>query len=185
MLNNNFDYLHIIAHPDDDAIFGGVFQKTFDFCKWGIVCLTYNKEHERGKELINWQQHLNIYPGAIFFLDFPDNPLDLENNKCSFKKTDVALALKRLNLKCNFILTHNQYGEYGHPHHMMVNECVKEVYSNIKIIEYAFGSKNYTQELSVACQYELALNSYKSQSEIIQYYHKTYNSFTKSRYSKA
>lgn len=106
----------VVAHPDDEIIFG------------------YS-------QILKYQQHLHIFcatnsdhpircnefkyvAGDIFgvsheILDYPDLWDD------DFSGTDLAQRLANIVPNYNTVITHNEFGEYGHSQHKALHNIVK------------------------------------------------------------
>lgn len=157
--------LMIVAHPDDDGLFGGVFQKSFPALTWGIVCLTYTGEDFRSQELLAWQKTLGTRREHIRFLGFPDFPDDLTRNTSSFAVAEIKEALKRLDLESRFILTHGAQGEYGHPHHRDLHSAVMASFPNV--LCFAHEAQNCDIEFEVPEFTADLMRYFSSQSSVI------------------
>lgn len=179
-----YDALMVIAHPDDDALFGGVFQKATKWLKWGIVCCC-GQSAVRKKELLEWQQSLGVYSDDIYFLDFyadPNDWLQLQDKgieQCSIDYKQVARKLGGLNIEAKLCLTHNEVGErsvipQGHPHHKCIHKAVMESHMADKIYVFGWGLENYYHNtkgynlvIEVNSFVEEAKSIYKSQARSI------------------
>lgn len=160
----------IIAHPDDDALFGGPFQRAHRWMNWHVVCVTHDAADGRGRELIEWQAQNGCQ--RVDFLKFHDEPADLSNGTSSFGPDEVAVRLHQLELKTDLILTHNEVGEYGHPHHVAVGQAVRSLYAgSVPILEFGYSLTETDFQIVVPDFHELALQCYRSQAECILYYY--------------
>ncbi len=118
ILNKAFnDYksskLMIVAHPDDELIFGGE-----ELIKYGsdykVICLTNKSNIERSKEFNKVMKKLNVGSWEMFDYEDTLNPTEQFNlkNIINYKNWDK-------------IVTHNPIGEYGHPQHKLIFDAVK------------------------------------------------------------
>jgi len=119
----NTTKLMIVAHPDDELIFGGA-----ELIKHGpeyrVVCLTNNANDIRKSEFKSVMEKLNV--GSWEMLDYEDT---LEPTE----KYDLSYIL---NFKSwEKIVTHNPIGEYGHPQHKLVFDTVLNFTNDF----YVFG----------------------------------------------
>lgn len=166
------DALMIVAHPDDDGLFGGALQKRLAFLNWGIICLTYDLEHVRGQELLAWQTSLGTQPENIYFLNFSDDPADFEQGKSSFSVEMIKNELKPLQVRAKMVVTHNAQGEYGHPHHIDLQTAVTAIYPN----SIFFGTGTDPANVTITVDdFSSELRSYyPSQSQVINETHERY-----------
>lgn len=132
----------IVAHPDDESIFGGnhiLNEKFF------IVCLT-NKDNEvRRKE---FYEMLEKSGNEGIILSYPDKTNGKRDNWEKDKESIYKTIYEYVNKKdWDKIVTHNKKGEYGHIHHKMVNEMVTKasIESNKSDVLYYFG-EYYTKD---------------------------------------
>lgn len=119
---NDCQKLMIVAHPDDETLWGGGHLLEGN---WFVVVLTNGYNAQRVKELAD---AMTISQTKYIILNYPD--LKKKNVKDDWSmvlkgiKQDVNKLLKYKNWK--EIVTHSPKGEYGHIHHKMTNQMVKE-----------------------------------------------------------
>lgn len=118
--------LMIVAHPDDETIWGGAHLMEG---KWFVVCMTNQFFTLRKNEYRNVLNSLGV-KGII--LDYPDLYKGLDGKwRIDQWKYNIQDALANdINTIINYknwdqIVTHNPAGEYGHIHHKYVNTAVK------------------------------------------------------------
>lgn len=150
------DKLMIVSHPDDELIFGG--SALLEENGWRVICLTNGSNKIRMEEFID-SLHLMCTLDYVCY-DLPDilhSPLD-ESDLDSILRKEISSK------KWNKIVTHNNIGEYGHPHHYQVHQKVKSIIGeeNLWVFdkqeeESGFGSKKY----------EILEKIYTSQMDII------------------
>jgi len=162
ILNKAFqDYqlkkLMIVAHPDDELIFGGA-----ELIKHGpeykVICLTNKSNDTRSKEFEQVMKRLNVGSWEIF-----DHKDDLYNPP---ERYDIESIL--LSRQWKKIVTHNPIGEYGHPQHKAVFNFIKKYIDKIILedILYVFGKSNTKlDKKSLEIKKEL-LTLYKSEQPI-------------------
>lgn len=149
ILDDNVN-LMIVAHLDDESIFGG---NCIIDGNWHIVIVGAPTE----KRINDFNKIVKLCPNIrnVNFIQFED---DLYKR---FKKDDLIKELTPI-IKENHwkkIVTHNPIGEYGHPHHRDVFEAVKEIAGDNFYVFCKDGKfANDRQDL---------LNCYQSQQEII------------------
>ncbi len=126
--------LMIVAHPDDDAIWGGGHLIEDDYT---VVCVTCGVVKLRLDEFISVMEygndnyiylaHTDLEPGAII-------------SNWTYEKDEINEELKHIieARDWDLIVTHNPEGEYGHKHHKMISQMVTD---NVKDKDklYYFG----------------------------------------------
>ncbi len=120
------DSVLICAHPDDESLF------FFDALKRDpsilVVCLSGGSNAARNAEFHSAMQALGA--DALIF-DLPDSGAISYRWKRG-KVLRIASRIKKA-IHPKTIYTHNASGEYGHPHHQMVNSAVSEVFRDCEI----------------------------------------------------
>lgn len=114
--------LMIVAHPDDESIFGGDELSGGDYV---VLCITNGDNPVRRQEFYNVMK-MTHNTGII--LSFPDKTNGKRDNWKGVK-SQIKAQIKRAVTQKEWdkIVTHNPEGEYGHQHHMMVNQIVTDV----------------------------------------------------------
>ncbi len=125
---NACNKLMIVAHPDDEVIFGGA-QLITEF-GWKIICVTNLKEPVRSKEFSLVMKKMGCEYEMWNYLDrsdiaFPQDKLD----------ADISRVLNKRYTK---IVTHNSNGEYHHLHHIQIHQTVAKFAKEF----YVFGTGN-------------------------------------------
>lgn len=135
--------LCMVAHPDDCVIFAYSLMRHTPHVQWSVCYLTYDRTHERGREMQNFWLDRRV---ETIFLGYNDDWRDIETDRPSF---DTNRARNDIHDVCKFadvILTHDKNGDYGHPHHRFVHRCV-ELLSHDNVITFAppgQGTHRYT-----------------------------------------
>lgn len=126
--------LMIIAHPDDDTIFGGAHLIQDDYT---VVCVTCGVVDYRLKEFKNAMNYSN---DKYKYLSHTDLEPNAHISDWVEEKDIINKELKQIidEYDWNLIVAHNPDGEYGHKHHKMISEMVT---NNVKNKEklYYFG----------------------------------------------
>lgn len=114
--------LMIVAHPDDEILWGGKELLNEDYTYF-VICLTNGNDIIRKKKFFYCLNLCKQY-GIIF--DYA-NCVNIWNNNNYQKDIEntINYFLKEYNF--NKIVTHNKYGEYGHEHHISVNNIVTKL----------------------------------------------------------
>lgn len=114
--------LMIIAHPDDETIWGGdhIMKE-----KYFIVCITNGDHQERVNE---FEAVMKKTGNPYLMLHYPDKTNGKRDNWDNVK----AAIQKDLNTvisykEWDYIVTHNPDGEYGHIHHKMISSMVTQL----------------------------------------------------------
>jgi LmbE family N-acetylglucosaminyl deacetylase len=119
------DNLMIVAHPDDETIFGGDHLINGNYF---ILCITCgnNKTRKTEFEKVLKETHCK---GII--LSYPDKIFNKRSDWTFCKDSisqDVLTAIKSNNWAS--IVTHNAQGEYGHIQHKMLHNIVRDAYGD-------------------------------------------------------
>jgi hypothetical protein len=154
----------VVAHPDDCVIFAYSFIDNHPEIDWAILYLTYTHWDDRGRELFNFWSQRNI---PTIFLGYVDNWHDIENKKISFDTDQAQREIQGIIKDFDIVLTHNSQGEYGHLHHVFVNQCCM-LHPNL--ITFADRSQGITYIIPDGVY---NLNELPQHKEIIQGFHPT------------
>lgn len=146
--------LMIVAHPDDEIIFGGGLLLN-DF-GWKVVCVTKGDGDNNNSEIrLKEFKKVMSYLGVEYeILNYPD---DL--NTVKYDESQLKRDLKKIidAKKWNMIVTHNEKGEYGHIIHKSIHKIVSEL-----------SPKNlYFFDISTT---KLEQNSYKEKIKLLNFY---------------
>ena len=138
---NKAKKLMIVAHPDDETLWGGAHLLEDDYL---VVCITCGPNKTRAKEFV---KVMNKTDDQYVMLGYPDKVLGQrstwkEEEKQIYSDLNRIIALKDWDL----IVTHNKEGEYGHQHHKITNRIVTNIYNDFNVDSplYFFG-KYYTK----------------------------------------
>lgn len=149
------DKLMIVAHPDDETIWGG---GHLSEGRYLVVCITDGYNETRKGEFETAVKHLNNTNIPVI-LDFPDKMLGKRDSWFGIKGRIGDAVEKCIKLKdWELIVTHNKEGEYGHIHHKMTSSIVKDKYKDLEIANplYFFGTYYSKKKLP---KYEDSLTS--------------------------
>lgn len=130
--------LMIVAHPDDETIWGGNHLLKSNYL---VVCITCGNNKIRAKEINKALEYSN---DKLVMLNYPDKVLGKRSNwKDNYEdiKKDIKKILEYKSW--DFVVTHNPDGEYGHIHHKMTSKIVSSIYHKDNL--YYFG-KYYKKE---------------------------------------
>jgi len=152
--NYNLKKLMIIAHPDDELIFGGAELINFGH-EYKIVCITNPDDENRVKEFMLIMGELNI--GSWEILDYKD----------TLYPDGQTLNLTRYfkDKKWEKVVTHNPIGEYGHPQHKLIFDTVKSLTNDF----YVFGKSDKKLDNITLHRKKQLLENYKVEKDIINH----------------
>ena len=167
----------IIAHPDDDAVFGVNFEKSFNF-EWDIV--TCSATPERLEELNNFQSFIQKRKVYALNLGYEDNFNDYNTGISTWNNEELLQQVKDLCTCYDVVLSHNELGEYGHPHHKQVGSVIKAcktLVPNLFVFGYGIKEANIiirSNSLRKEIQYY-----YSSQSGVSDFFDTTIQTYIK------
>ena len=149
--------LCIVAHPDDCVIFAYSYIYNRSDLDWTVCYLTYTGDSERGQEFVRFWQSRNI---ATKFLGFLDDYRDQDTQQLNFWYGLEAEA-ECWNIAKDFdlVLTHNAEGDYGHIHHRVVHNGVKQHSNLVTFAGPGQGNVTYTVPLDAYDLTELPLHA--------------------------
>lgn len=130
--------LMIVAHPDDEILWGGD-QLIKD--KYMVVCVTCGTSEVRDAEFKSVMKETGDSYKLLGYVDTVNKVADNWSSSYFSIEKDVKRIIDSRDW--NKIVTHNPDGEYGHMHHKLLNRIVTEVAPKNKL--YYFG-KYYTKD---------------------------------------
>lgn len=157
--------LCLVAHPDDCVIFAYSYIHNHPELDWTIGYLTYTEKDPRGAELAAFWRKRGI---DTVFLGFEDHWHDNEQQQLTrWYGLDAYAACWHLACGYNLILTHDKDGDYGHIHHKLVHDAVKDHHTLITFAKPGEGT-TYTIPLGTYSLDELPMHK-----DIIASFHPT------------
>lgn len=149
------DKLMVVAHPDDEIIFGGAHLLTGK--RWKVICVTNSSDRRRAREFSYAMQLV----GADYEIwNYEDSYSSKFNQRALMK--DLQRVVRQNKFKK--IVTHNLRGEYGHPQHKAIARIMhKIVKSNLYV--FAIGNNKLPQDL--LDQKKIMMGIYFSQRKTI------------------
>jgi len=115
--------LCLVAHPDDCVIFAFGYIYHHPEFTWTIAYLTYQEHEARSQELKNFWNRRGI---SCVFLGFEDDWHDQELQKFTrWSAEEAQHKCWELAQEYDLVLTHDQFGDYGHIHHQLIHDAVK------------------------------------------------------------
>ncbi len=128
--------LMIVAHPDDETLWGGFGLIEDDYF---VLCITNGDNEVRSGE---FKKIMETTGDVGLILSYPDKIGGKRSDWRLWKKqiqTDIETVLNYKDWES--VVTHNEKGEYGHQHHIMTHELEVAAFrqSNCKAQQYFFG----------------------------------------------
>lgn len=129
--------LMIVAHPDDETIWGGANLLKDDYV---VVCVTCGVSDIRSEE---FKKVMQITNDEYIMLGYPDKINGVISN-WEYIYDSIESNLKNIINEGNYekIVTHNPDGEYGHIHHKMISKMVTENADKDKLYYFGHYYKN-------------------------------------------
>lgn len=129
-------HLMIVAHPDDETLWGGAHISDGGYL---VVCITNGNNATRAAE---FQSVMQASGNAGLILSYPDKVAGKRDDWTHVRKqiqTDLEKVMTYQ--PWTDIVTHNAKGEYGHIHHKMTHQIVAALYDANQLQEplYVFG----------------------------------------------
>lgn len=165
---NETQSLMIVAHPDDETIWGGSHLLHGNYT---VLCITNKNNKKRKKEFM---QAMKKTHSKGIILNYPDKTNGQRDNWNSCKKAiqkDIQNEIDSKNW--DTIVTHNPHGEYGHIHHKMVSKFVTKIVKKEKETKKLVYFGQYTarkNKANLKNEKRMSKQNYKEKMKIIQVY---------------
>ena len=129
--------LMVVAHPDDESLFGGA--QLIQEGGWKIVCVTNGLNAERKGEfhMVMYVTHSRFEIWDYF--DEQHTPLPIHNLREDLKRVVDEQEWSK-------IVTHNEDGEYGHLHHKQVHGAMKDLVGD-KLWTFNFNGPELSEDI--------------------------------------
>lgn len=133
-----YDRLMIVAHPDDEMLWGGAELLENNYL---VLCITRGYDNVRRSE---FEAVMEATGSKGIILSYPDKIYN-KRSDWRFCSDDITKDIRTvINYKqWDRVVTHNENGEYGHIHHKNTHRLVMELYradaSNFGEL-YVFGT---------------------------------------------
>lgn len=117
--------LMIVAHPDDETIWGGAHLLDGGYL---VVCITNGNNPRRAEEFRKAVEQSGNTP---LILSYPDKIFFMRDDWSDCKEaveSDIRLIMDAKHW--DFAVTHNPKGEYGHIHHKMTNTLTVQAFND-------------------------------------------------------
>jgi LmbE family N-acetylglucosaminyl deacetylase len=131
-----YDKLMIVAHPDDESLWGGA--QLIMSNGWKVVCCTNGNNPVRRAEfeavMEQTKSDFEMWNyGDSQFVPLNEVPLKADLERVFFSQ------------QWSKIVTHNAVGEYGHLHHVQIHNLVKQI--TPEFWSFAFGGSYLSDEI--------------------------------------
>ena len=160
-LKKKFNKIMIVAHPDDELIFGGA--ELIQNKGYKVICITNQDNPKRLKEFTGVMKELNH---GFDILNHKDDSRIKNIDKDYFEYIDNELINKNIEK----IVTHNKKGEYGHNFHRAVHDMVTDICEKHGLLDklYYFhtGNKKIDEKL-IKTKLDLMEKHYPSQFKVL------------------
>ena len=159
--------LMLVAHPDDELIFGG--QELIENANYKVVCVSTDYNYRRRLEFELVMKRLGISDFELWeYEDRFHNPFSED------MVSDLETVIREKSW--HKIVTHNPIGEYGHSHHRDLFLKVKSITEDF----YVFCKEDQPIKPHILQRKRDLLNIYRSQKDVIknmERYNKYYSRF--------
>lgn len=154
IIDKPYNKLLIVAHPDDETLWG--YYQLKENKGWKILCVTNANNAIRVNELKNIAIYFDT---ALEIWNYQDSSFHYNMHPQLYK--DISNEINKPNVK--MVLTHNPLGEYGHIQHIKVSNVVLTVSKKpTYVFSYSSNNKNKHNEICNLKKY------YKSQYKSFQ-----------------
>ena len=151
----------LIAHPDDEAIFGF---RDLVYNDVTVICMTNGDNSQRKSEFFACMEYMRL---KGYILSFVDSPTETWLNKKidDFYISDIKPLLKD---KYEMVVSHGSDGEYGNVQHTRVNMIGRNVAGELDIPFKCFRDRYRLSDIPTNLgTYTHLLEIYKSQKEAL------------------
>lgn len=131
ILDTKYTKLMIVAHPDDEVMWGFSELLNNDYL---VVCITCGSNTKRVREFIKVMEYTN---DDYIMLNYPDKV----NGERTDWKDDYNYIVNDIERIIDYkdwdiIVTHNPKGEYGHIHHKITSNIVTNISNKDKLMYF-------------------------------------------------
>ena len=172
---DGFDKLMIVAHPDDELLWGGQHLIEDDYF---VLCITRGNDEVRRPE---FEAVIKATGDKGMILSYPDKIGHARSDWEDWREgieADIATVL--CYKEWELVVSHNEEGEYGHRHHVMTHESVEKEYreTGCRARLYWFG-KYYVFDKVPYDLEEMEKSLYNEKREIAKLYKSQRGTFRK------
>jgi LmbE family N-acetylglucosaminyl deacetylase len=145
----------MVAHPDDCVIFAYSYIHNHPEYEWTICYLTYCEWEPRALEFRQFWNRRNI---TTVFLGYRDDYRDIERQQISFNEAQARKEIGNIVAGYDLLLTHDEQGDYGHLHHVFVNQATAGHPRRVTFAGPGRGSVKYSVPLGTYSLDELPMH---------------------------
>lgn len=164
--NKKANKLMVVAHPDDETIFGGKYLSP----EWKVVCITNGSFRSSNALTINIKDRskefikvMNEFGCSYEMWDYEDNYFN-----ANWDNSLIDKLSNLFNQHFDIVVTHNSKGEYGHRQHIKLHQIISKLNPpNL----YFFNYNEYEINYDVNKINEI-LKIYNSQGDLSRIYNK-------------
>ena len=147
----------IVAHPDDESLFGG--EALTSSGGWTVICVTNGTNQQRRREFIEAMSSIGVNYSMLCHFDH------LDSGNFSGRLEEQLKALLN-EFQYDMVVTHNERGEYAHPQHRAVHRIVRRLVTNRPL--YVFDHP-WTARPRMSAAKRALLAHYESQRVSIEF----------------
>jgi len=167
------DKLMIVAHPDDEALFGGAELLTHPE-EYKVVAVDEYQNEVRRAEWISSMQFIGITDSEHWS--------GFKGGEDYYREKLIYELLRVLReRKYKKIVTHNRKGEYGHPRHRALHDVLNHLRPDIL---WQFDKCKERLPKDILHKKRDLLKVYESQREVLDWFSPWYEKITKVNYNK-
>ena len=168
------DKLLIVAHPDDEVLWGGM--NLILQPGWFVVCASHVSDPVRSREFYKTMSFCNVTKYIMYDVDEKYTDSESESDRM-FQNTPFENGLRELSKHpWKLVLTHNDRGEYGHEHHRTVHRLVMKHFPSAK----TFGVGHRLSESQIELKRNLLVYYKNTQDICKKIFNKRSNTLRKS-----
>jgi LmbE family N-acetylglucosaminyl deacetylase len=162
-MDSKLNKLMIVAHPDDETLFGGgeLFNHQGEY---KVVCLDYGNNMTRHKEFLCALEKLGVkkwehWDGTEF------------KTSTSYDESKLVPKIQRLLDERDWekVVTHNQGGEYGHYRHLELHNVMAKLCPN-KLWVFDLCEKNKLDTMTLSHKSNILSECYSSQKQVLRWF---------------
>lgn len=134
----------VVAHPDDEVLFAGGLLIRFWAKQWTVICCSVpRRDGIRAWKFFESCRRLNVRGQLLPVVESePSEPLNNLDSLGMLEQFDT-------------LVTHNEWGDYGHLHHAQVNNYVTSIAGTRPVITFGYRRDGIGSEEIVLNDIEL------------------------------
>lgn len=155
MINLEKKYTIVIAHPDDEVIFGWmVIKQATKIIAVVSDCQSTSSFPQYKQRKYALEEIGKLVDTPTICLDYNSGFYKLPEKEIEILKNTLAIVTKYSDI----IFTHNEFGDYGHPDHVCLYNLIVLLNKKIVVSDAAFGKKVIGKHIGM---YQNDLNFYE------------------------